>query len=56
MSRWKDYVECGYTYTLGFDHAVNEGTGETSQDFLCLLMALGLAVAITVLLVRFGSL
>lgn len=40
------------TYTLGLDHAVNEGAGKASKQLFGLLMRLRLAVALAVVLVR----
>ena len=44
------------TYALGLDETVNETTGEGGHDLLGLLVALGLALTLTVFLVRLGRL
>jgi len=42
--------------TSCFGFAVNKGSCKPSEEFLSLLMALGLAIRLAVLFVRFGSL
>lgn len=46
----------GYTYALGLHDAVDERTGEASEDLLRLGVAVGLAVLRNVVLVGLGSL
>lgn len=41
---------------LGLDDVVDESAGESSEEFLCLLVRLGLAVLLDVLLVGLGGL
>ena len=44
------------TYTFGLDLSVNEGTGKSSEEFLCLCVVVGLAVFRNVIFVSFHRL
>lgn len=44
------------TYAFGLDFSVDEGTGKSSKEFLCLCVAVGLAVGRDVVLVSFHRL